>query len=128
MDQRLMANIIANVRADVDDVKDLPIGARARKVMEVVKDHWLANLIRANLDDKFAIAVAALYMLADDEEKTRIRWEMDLLRGLSAAERGVPVDFGQVLGDTPLDPIGLVMIWKDVVGTGMVRTEFDAKI
>ena len=66
-------------------------------------------------DQRFKAGAAALYLVANEEDRTRIKHELDMLAALSAAQSGIPVDFGAMLGgEDPPKPIGLLGIFREV--------------
>ena len=67
-------------------------------------------------DAQFKGAVAAVYEASTSEdERDRIRAELESLRDLSALLSGVPVDLEQI---TPLEnPIGLRKMWQEVTAS-----------
>lgn len=96
--------------------------AQALAAFSKVKGHWMVT----DEDSQFKGAVAALYQVADEDQKEAIKRELDLLKALSAAMNGVPVDFEAMLPvdfeamlpnpDEPkVEPIGLQKLWREAV-------------
>ena len=67
-------------------------------------------------DEKFRVAIAAVIMSSDGEEKERLEWEMKCLRALSTMFGGIPVDIASVSEEGTSrgwEPVGLLLLWKD---------------
>lgn len=67
---------------------------------------------------KFKAAVCAIYLVVDDDKKEIIKREMDMLKSLSAAMSGVPVNFGALFDrdEGEIDEmIGLMKHWRKAV-------------
>jgi hypothetical protein len=60
-------------------------------------------------------AVGLYYHERDVETFARIKRELALLRGMAAAQSGVPVDFVALVGDDEdaPEPLGLMAIYKN---------------
>jgi hypothetical protein len=81
---------------------------RCRASMKAAKGHWMV----LDEDMQFKGAIAAVLETANDEETHRITSELEVLKALSAAMSGVPVDFGSV---APAEnAVGLSKIWREV--------------
>lgn len=83
--------------------------AMSRACMKQAVNHWMVT------DDgqRFHGACVAIYELADDTMKERVKHTLDMLRGLSAASSGLPIDFSQMMaGD--VEPLPLVKWWQEV--------------
>lgn len=100
--------MIAVTEAKAAAGKETTLEGRLRAAMEATKNHWVVT----SEDDRFRAAVAGVMLLSNDEEKERIKLEIDQIRMLGAAFSGIPVDFAVV---KPLDnPIGLMKMWGKV--------------
>jgi len=91
--------------------KDAPILERLEEAMKLALNHWLVT----NEDEQFRCAVGAVLLTASPEEQTLINEEMRLLRSLSSAVTGVPVDWGTLLeGSENKKWYGLLPLWRKV--------------
>jgi hypothetical protein len=90
------------------------------RCFEGAKDHWMAT----QSEDQFQGAVCAIYELASEEDKPRIKEELHLIRSLSALLTGIPVDLGQV--PTIENPIGLMKRWNEIREGTSVPTGSDS--
>lgn len=82
---------------------------RCRAAMKACYRHWMVT----DEDTQFKGAVAAVFVASDDEdEKERIRVELESLAHLSALLSGVPIDLERVT--VPENPIGLRKMWQEV--------------
>ena len=70
--------------------------------------HWMCT----SEDECFRAAVGAVVLKATDEEKERIKAELDALEALSALFCGVPVDLERI--PIPENPLGLSNMWASL--------------
>lgn len=95
------------IKALPEDATEEQIVAAAMKGAFDDNCTWMAG----NDNDKFLCALAALarHYLKDDEMMARMRHEISMLKAISAATSGVPVDFAAMLGgdEDPPKPVGL---------------------
>lgn len=105
MDPRLM---IAITEAESAAKKEKTLIGRLKAAMRATKDHWMLT----DEDGRFRAAVGAAMLLSDEETQGRIKRELTVLKTLSAAMNGVPVDFS-AMSDIE-EPIGLIKIWNEV--------------
>ena len=86
-----------------------------RAAMTAAHNHWMVTA--QNEEEQFQGAVAAIYILADAEQKVAIMREIDFLKHLAAASQGIAVDFSALLpgeGDPePPPPVGLQKMWNE---------------
>ena len=109
MSDNLILLVMAGARRAINP--DQSLEERLRASMGACKNHFMVN----DEDTQFKAAVAAVHELSTDEdERRRIRVELNGLAALSALLSGVPVDVSQV--ETNDEPIGLSKIWREVVG------------
>lgn len=107
--------VIAEVQPQLDPDSDLE--TRLRAAMALAKGHWMAT----NEDHQFRGAVGAVMLSygEDAPEFARIEHEMRLLQQVStmvqAAQLGMSVGGLSVADDAP-EPIGLMGLWRDVMG------------
>lgn len=66
-------------------------------------------------DEQFRGGVGGLLLFYENDPDTtaRIEHEITLLRGLSAATQGVPVDFGAMMSENSPEPLGLMGKFRD---------------
>lgn len=82
----------------------LKVAMRESQVCDWVRDE----------DDRFRVAVGAVLLDANDEERELINNELRFLQALSAAVGGIPVDMGRVLNNFDSDKaIGLRALWVE---------------
>lgn len=80
---------------------------------EVRKPNGAAFMCNGD-DQQFRGAVGAVLLTCSDVERTKIEAELRVLRSLSAAVAGVPVDLGVTLGALPNgEPLGLLGLWYE---------------
>lgn len=86
---------------------------RCRAAMKGTYRHWMVT----DEDTQFKAAVAAVYeQTSDEDERQRIKDELESLRDLAALLSGVNVDIEAI---RPLEnPIGLRNLWVEVAGRG----------
>lgn len=105
----LLAVAVAIIRPSCEVEPDLT--ERIRKAMREAKDFWMS------LDDdlRFRAAIgAALVETTDEGEKDRILRSFQILRTLSAAMSGVPVDAEAVEAQMEgFEPLPLVAMWRE---------------
>ena len=80
----------------------------AMSAMSAMKNHWML----LDEDTQFRVAIGGVLLLTEGEEKQRIEDELNSLKILSSAMRGVPVNWGQV--QAPKNPIGLMKMWREM--------------
>lgn len=96
---------ITELKQDVDN--NTPIEDRFRAVMKKAKNHWLV----VNEDDQLRAAIGAVMLTATEEEQERINAELAVIKALSAATSGVPINFDALeMNETP---IGILNLWKE---------------
>lgn len=100
---------INEIESDISGLTGEAVEERLRAAMKSAQNHWLVT----NEDAQFQAAVSAVLLNADDEEKERIEGALSVLRGLSAAFSGVPVDIVPLLENAPKNPIGLKKLWDE---------------
>jgi len=81
---------------------------RMRVAMNAVKNHWLV----IDKNEQFQAAVAAIYSLSNDDEKERIKAEVDLIKITNATISGIPVSFDAVKKHKK--PVGLIKVWDEI--------------
>lgn len=100
--------------------RDLAEGAtiedKARSCFEASWEESNAWFVHTD-DERFMIGCGGLAMLCNDEERLRIRAELDTLRGLNAACSGIPVDLN-VLAENMGEPIGLQKLFFEAKPEG----------
>ena len=102
--------MIAVTEAKAAAENETTLEGRLRAAMAATKDHWMVT----GEDDRFRSAVAGALLLSNEDDKDRIKREMDQLRTLNAAISGVPVNFDAI---KPLEnPVGLMKMWREVKG------------
>jgi hypothetical protein len=101
------------VERDAGLPEGAPIEDRARACFEAVWEE--SNVWFASSDnERYIIGCGALAMLCSDEERDRIRAELDFARGLNAAGGGIPVDIGTLMERFGEEgPIGLQKLFFD---------------
>lgn len=82
---------------------------RLKAAMRATKDHWLLT----DEDGRFRAAIGGVLLISDEETQERIKKELLILRTLSAAIEGIPVNMG-ALQLEPGDAIGLMKLWKEI--------------
>lgn len=107
MSDNLLMLVVAEARGAIvptDSLED-----RCRAAMKASYRHWMVT----DEDTQFKGAVAAVFSEStDDDEKERIRLELESLRDLSALLSGVSLDLEAI---HPLEnPIGLRQMWVEV--------------
>lgn len=81
---------------------------RLKATMLEAKNHWLVT----DDDERFRSAIGAVLLESTEEEQARINSEMRVLNVLSAAMRGVGVDWSALEAEADNEPLGLVQMWK----------------
>jgi len=107
--------LMAATEADAAAKGKKTIEAKLETAMKVMVNYW------AFTDDdlRFQSAVAGALMSASDEDKQRVKEEMDALRCLSSAMSG----FGSITSLKPPEkPVGIMKIWIKVIGVNQVDT------
>ncbi len=100
---------ITELRHDVDSKQ--PLEERLKIVMKKALNHWLV----LDEESQFKMAVGAVLAEATEEEQERINIELRVLKALSAAISGVPIDWGNLVADEDRDKtIGLSGLWREV--------------
>jgi len=111
-----MSNIPNHMKIAIIEIKDklsenAPIEERLKNAMRLALNHWL--VIRE--EEQFRCAVGAVLLTTSDEEKRIILNEMQLIKGLSSAHTGVPVNFELLLDQANVKKVyGLIKIWKEI--------------
>jgi len=89
-----------------DSIKD-----RLTMAMRLAKNHWVVT----KEDEQFRCAVGAVLLTASVEEKAIISQEMNMIKSLSSAISGVPVDFSAVFERADTEKFyGLLPMWKEM--------------
>ncbi len=92
-------------------VKSDSIKTKLKKAMKLAKHHWLV----VDEDQCFRCAIGAVLLGASDEEKIVLQQEMEMIKALSSAISGVPVDFGEVFEKFETEKFyGLIGMWKEI--------------
>lgn len=100
---------ITEIEGQLD--KSDSIETKLKKAMRLAKNHWLV----VDEDKCFRCAIGAVLLGASDEEKTIILQEMEMIKALSSAISGVPVDFGAVFEKFETEKFyGLIGMWKEM--------------
>ncbi len=81
---------------------------RFRTAMIQAKNHWLV----VDEDGQLRAAIGAVLVTATEDEKERIHAELDVIKALSAATTGVPVDFDALKMSG--NPIGILNLWREL--------------
>jgi len=107
----LGANIVGK---KLGEFKGLEKKELAKKAFELVHDDnnvWYST----SEEDLFKIGLGALLLNLDGEDKHKLEQEIKLLRALTAATSGIPVDLGAVFDSiNPDDLIGVLGIFREV--------------
>jgi spore germination protein YaaH len=85
---------------------------RFRAVMKRCHNHWMVT----NENEQFTGSVAAMLINATDDEKRHIEMSLKIIKALSAAISGVPVDFENVLAEVEasgLEQLPLQKWWQE---------------
>ena len=102
---------IAEIRSQLTGHGNESLKERLKFAMGKAKGHWCV----VDEDDQFRSAVGAVMADATQEERDLLGMELDVLKALSAASSGVPVDMGAVLNGFDTDKaIGLSGLWREV--------------
>lgn len=80
---------------------------KLRVAFKGARDHWMFT----DEDEQMRGAIGAAMHHMTPEERVRVEAELRALQALSAATRGVPVDFGSL--EIPENPIGILKLWGD---------------
>ena len=109
MNEALLAVAAQSVRFSGDSLED-----RLRSAMKDVRNRgdeilWMSH--GGNDDFGFRAAVAAVMLKATEEERGVITRSMQPLKMLSAAQQGIPVDFGCLNADEDILP--LIGMWHE---------------
>lgn len=87
-----------------------PIKERLKQAMKLAMNHWLV----VDEDTQFRCALGAVAASASPEERLKITEELALLKGISAAANGLPIDFQELWDRAPENPYGLQVLWMEV--------------
>lgn len=112
MDNSIMLGI-TELRQSVDSGQ--PLKERLKIAMRSALHHWLIT----NEEDQFKTAVGAVMVEATEEERELIEVELKFLQALSAASRGIPVNFAVLMEEVQEkkethELIGLKNLWDEV--------------
>ncbi|MHC4424332.1 MAG: hypothetical protein ACYSWR_06665 [Planctomycetota bacterium] len=102
----ISASIIKSKLEGKTDLEDILNSAMDAALTESCT--WLIG----DEDLKFNAAIAAIYLVVDEDTQERVKKEITFLRSLNAASSGVPVNFGALLEDDEIKVIGLQKYWK----------------
>jgi len=104
---------IEEIKAQLN--KDVPIVERIKQAMRLALNHWLVT----DEVEQFNCAIGAVLLTATEEERKTISEERNFLKGLSAAVKGVPVDFASLTENAkPENWYGLLKLWREVKKEG----------
>lgn len=81
----------------------------AMKEVQTEGSGWMVG----SENDKIMSAVVASMSLMKEEDKKRLKKELDFFKSLGAASDGVPVDFASLMEQMgEFEPIGIRKIWE----------------
>jgi hypothetical protein len=80
---------------------------KLRIAFKGARNHWMFT----DEDEQMRGAIGAAMHHMTPEERERVESELKALQAISAATRGVPVDFGAI--QFPENPIGILKMWGD---------------
>ena len=111
--------IIAELRDKLSP--SIPLVERLLIAMRAARLNWMAP------DDNtaFVAAVVAVIETGAADEKLRLEYELKLLRGVSAALSGLPIDFGRLIED-PATELILRKLWDESATEPEESTEGEA--
>lgn len=95
----------------------MPLEEMVKTAIIHSNDHGMA--LSSDENNLLGALAAVLSFLAEHdrhEDKARLEHELKLLRGLSAATHGVPVDFASLFseyGDDAPKPVGIHGLWRE---------------
>ena len=108
MDAGIMVGI-AELRGKVDSKQ--PLEERLKVAMRGALNHWMVT----DEESQFKMAVGAVMVEATEEEQERINIDLRVLKALSAALSGVPVNFSSLADEVDKDKaVGLSKLWSDI--------------
>ena len=100
---------IAELRTNIDPKQTLE--DRLRATMREASNHWLV----IDEQDQFRMAIGAVMVEATEEEQERLNIELKVLKAISTAINGIPVDWSNLVSDSDRDKfIGLSDLWREV--------------
>lgn len=104
----MIALMITETKGKIDNNQS--IEERLKTAMKSTFNHWMC------LDEQkqFDAAVASVFMTASDEEKGRLKNEIESIKILSAIIDGIPVDFEKF--SKLENPIGIIKLWQEIKG------------
>lgn len=111
----MMAIEVSVIRAHLKDFSGDP-KERLRFAMQEA-NKGATGLVMLSPDEKFQVAVAAVVMTSEGEERERLEWEVKCIRAMSTCFSGIPVDMAAVMEEGTSrgwEPIGLLALWKEV--------------
>jgi len=123
MDHELQAGaMIVNAVVKEKLTPEMPIEEKAKICFEAALSNnntWFTS----DENTLFLAGVAALMSNVEEEDKARIKAEIDFLKKLGAASAlGIPVDLGSLMrGLEDVECIGLYEIWKPLWHEGKKR-------
>ncbi len=85
---------------------------RLEVAMHATKNHWLLT----DEDRRFTAAIGGVLLVSNEEEQERIKVELGILRALSAACSGAPMDMTALPDPDEYTPVGLQKMWKRIKG------------
>jgi len=100
-----------------DRLKDFE-GNLYEKVLFAMKEarRGVSGLANFSDDEKFRIAVAAVIISSEGEDKERLEWESKCIRAISSTMKGIPVNAVSVLEEGTSQgwkPLGLISMWNE---------------
>lgn len=105
-----IAIAIAEIKTYIEEAKEKPLVERLKIAMKQAQQHWLV----VDENERFQAAIASVFVLATEEEKHQLTKEINVLKGLSAACSGIPVDMNALMSNiNPDELIGLKKIWEE---------------
>ena len=80
---------------------------KLRAAFKGARNHWMFT----DEDEQMRGAIGAALHHMKPEERVRVEAELRALQSLSAATRGIPVNFEAI--EIPENPIGILKMWAD---------------
>ncbi len=99
-------------------LKDFEGSLKDRLLFAMEKSNkGVTGLALLSPDEKFQVAIAAVVMSLDGEEKRSLEWEVKCIRAMSTCFSGIPVDMAAVIEEGTSQgwkPIGLLALWREI--------------
>lgn len=105
--------LVATGAAEAAKATDGDATAKIRAAMKASYRHWMVT----DEDDQFTGALEGAAHVLEPDEVERLKSELRLLQGLSAATNGIPVDFAALVGNDDEErpePFGVLKLWDAV--------------